>query len=109
MHYSRVKRHGDLNAARKVDTSYRGVHKRVARERGKAVEYPCIDCGAQALQWSYNGLADDELTHVGEIQGRLIQARYSPNPVHYEPRCGKCHANFDRRAEPSPEGRKGKM
>lgn len=72
--------------------SYSGAHKRVLRARGKAALYPCVDCGAPALHWSYDGKDPEELTATSR-RGQTI--RYSAKPEHHEPRCVTCHNHHD--------------
>jgi len=72
--------------------TYTAAHERVRRERGRAKEHACVDCGDQAAEWSYVGNAPDERKAV---RGRSICA-YSPSPEYYSPRCCKCHRAHDR-------------
>lgn len=76
---------------------YSTAHRRVASERGKAVMYPCVDCGAPADEWSYDHADENELQQ--DHRGRLLT--YSASPDHYDPRCRSCHLRFDRRP-PAP-------
>lgn len=62
-----------------AEASYRAIHKRLDRERGKAVDHSCIDCGAPAAHWSF-----DEPTG------------YSADLSRYSPRCRSCHVEHDR-------------
>lgn len=60
--------------------TYRNVHERVRRARGKASEYGCVDdCGRQAEDWSQ------------------IHGTDGTDPEHYEPRCRTCHVAYDGR------------
>lgn len=61
-------------------SSYKTMHRRLARERGKATEFTCIDCAKPAHEWSFN--------NVGQRS----------NVDHYDPRCRPCHRRFDRPA-----------
>lgn len=65
---------------------YMAVHWRL----GKAANYPCVDCGRPASEWSYIGGAPDERAskHGGSL--------FSSDSVYYQPRCRKCHRKFDR-------------
>lgn len=72
--------------------SYDGAHKRIHRTRGKASRHPCVDCGAPALHWSYDGKDSEELTTTSR---RGQEVRYSAKPEHYEPRCVTCHNHHD--------------
>lgn len=90
MHYYRIRRNGttELRDMRRPDAKYRSAHSRIARDRGKARNYLCVDCGAQAHHWSYMHTDPDELvSDTGQP--------YSLSPDHYEPRCASCHAIFD--------------
>jgi hypothetical protein len=63
-----------------TDVAYVGAHYRVYKARGKARDYPCVDCGKQAAEWSHrNGPG------------------FSDDPNDYDPRCGRCHRLFDQR------------
>lgn len=46
--------------------------------------HSCVDCGAQAQEWSYTG-------------DRTSSYSYSRNPMDYVPRCRTCHGVFDAR------------
>lgn len=69
--------------------SYGYAHQIIGRKKGPARDQACADCGAQAAEWSYDGMDPDEL--VESESGK----RYSFNPDHYQPRCHYCHAGFD--------------
>lgn len=92
MHSSRWDRHGDLLADKKWvgdKAGYWGVHKRLARRRGSASGYACVDCGAPAQEWSYNHAAADEKC---DERGQP----YSTNLDDYDPRCKPCHGRLDK-------------
>lgn len=104
VHDQRQRRHGDPTIVRMGsgeqnpnwqgdEVGYVGAHKRVHRERGQASAHTCVDCGAQAAQWSYNHNDPDELTGISRAS---IASRYSADPSYYEPRCHPCHRAFDR-------------
>ncbi len=90
MHYYRIRRNGttELRDMRRPDAKYRAAHSRIGRDRGKAYEYPCIDCGAQAHHWSYTHSDPDKLV---SDSGQP----YSLDTNYYEPRCASCHMIFD--------------
>ena len=97
-HLRRLRKHGDPNivqlGGRPLKGDYPGwaaVHKRIARTRGKATAYTCVDCGDNAREWSYDGADPDEL--IGLAGGFMLA--YSLDPDHYEPRCVPCHRKFD--------------
>ncbi len=90
MHYYRIRRNGttELRDMRRPDAKYRAAHSRIARDRGKASGYSCVDCGVEAQHWSYMHTDPDELvSDTGQP--------YSLDPDHYEPRCASCHMIFD--------------
>ncbi len=100
MHDTRVRRHGDpvvklpnglplyLNPFwQGDDIGYSAAHSRIRSVRGKASGKSCVDCGAQAKQWSYSHACERELySDMGP---------YSPDWNQYEPRCVPCHKDFD--------------
>lgn len=90
MHYYRIRRNGttELRDMCRPDAKYRAAHSRIARDRGKAREHSCVDCGCQAQHWSYMH------TDPCEMVSPTGQP-YSLDPAHYEPRCAPCHAIFD--------------
>jgi hypothetical protein len=71
--------------------TYKGLHKRLRRARGRASEHACIGCGAQAQEWSYDHVDINELRVLH--RGRLVAL--SADPFHYEPRCSACHRHYD--------------
>ena len=69
----------------RTDTAtYVAVHFRLKSARGLASEYPCVDCGQQALDWTYKH---------GREHGRL--RHFSTDLDDYEPRCRSCHKKLD--------------
>lgn len=76
------------------DIGYVGAHKRVHRDRGRADQHTCVDCGHQAAQWSYDGLDPNEQRGPSR-QG--CESSYSTDPSHYVPRCVSCHVLHDKR------------
>lgn len=88
-HYQRLRDIGSLEVNRRAN-SYRGVHGRIVRIRGKATNHTCVDCGRQAEQWSYDhGDPNEKLSTPHGY-------RYSLDIDHYDPRCIVCHLRFDR-------------
>lgn len=74
------------------DCGYTGAHDRVTTHRGgPASTFPCVDCGRDAAQWSYDHADPDE--KVGLVNGQLLP--YSTKVDHYQPRCVPCHKMFD--------------
>ena len=64
-------------ALRSGNPSYDVWHNRVKKTRGPAGDYPCVDCGGRAEDWSTADPASDD---VG---------------VRFQPRCRKCHRRYD--------------
>lgn len=54
-------------------------HRWVARQKGKASEYQCIDCGKKAHDWS-----------------NINNHFYRKVLTDYEPRCVRCHKRYDK-------------
>ena len=71
--------------------SYKAVHLRLRRERGRAREHSCA-CGKQAEHWAHvrgeNEICDD--------LGRL----YSVDLQDYSPMCRSCHYKMDSAGNP---------
>lgn len=61
-------RHGDRGPR------YSTVHNRLMRQRGKASEHDCVDCGEQAREWSFDR-----------------PTGFSMDLERYAPRCRSCH------------------
>jgi hypothetical protein len=74
------------------EVTYRTAHGRLTRYRGKANQHPCVDCGALAAQWSYDGKAENEQ------RDPRTGIAYTTEMVHYQPRCYPCHKAFDLRS-----------
>lgn len=68
---------------------YAGAHHAVARRRGKARKFDCVDCENPAREWSYDHSDPDEFR---SSTGKW----YSTDIRRYEPRCRTCHVTFDR-------------
>ncbi|MDH6199179.1 hypothetical protein M2272_005847 [Mycobacterium frederiksbergense] len=78
-------------ALRKTAATHRQVHKRLARDRGPASDYQCVDCSGTANAWSHNWSTWEDVAQ--DLCGkRLI---FSTNLGVYEPRCHACHNRFD--------------
>ena len=79
-----------MTGRRVTDTpTYVAAHDRVRAIRGKASQFPCVDCGEKARDWSYDHEDENELVNP---KGHA----YSPEPEHYFPRCKHCHTLFDK-------------
>lgn len=67
-------------------------HEQLREARGHASAYACVDgCGRKAQEWSYDHEDPNELRG---IHGRSI-VTYSLDDNHYQPRCSRCHREFD--------------
>lgn len=100
MHASRWRRTGDPLGLRvepgpTASESYVTVHRRLIRERGKAREHACVDCGERAREWSYDHADPDEWWEV-RVDPFLVLP-YSLDLSHYAPRCTSCHRLLDAR------------
>jgi hypothetical protein len=71
--------------------TYKAIHKRLRRLRGRASDHACVGCGGQAQEWSYD---HNDLNEVqGVHRGRPVAV--SDDPMHYQPRCSSCHRYYD--------------
>lgn len=77
---------------RKDRIKYLSMHARITKERGRAGDHPCFDCGGLASQWSYDHLDPDELYATGMSVNPIA---YSMEISHYEARCIPCHKRYD--------------
>ena len=75
--------------------TYRQVHRRLRHERGSASKLVCTDCGAAAEEWSFNRDAESEQEWCWEVY-KGYWTPYSMLTAHYDPRCVKCHRQYDR-------------
>lgn len=74
--------------------TYGTMHsRRLPHERGLASTFQCVDCGAQAYDWSYSGGDPDEIIAQTKMH---LGMPYSLKPEFYDPRCRKCHIAFDK-------------
>jgi hypothetical protein len=64
-------------ARQAANPSYAVWHKRVKNARGRASDYPCVDCGDPADDWSTVNPSSDDVR------------------VRFQPRCRKCHRHYD--------------
>jgi hypothetical protein len=69
--------------------TYEAAHIRVKQAKGPAAEWPCIDCGEPAAEWSYDHA--DNVEYVCSKRYVL----YSIDPQRYQPRCRTCHKRHD--------------
>ena len=100
-HYLRMLRKGTVEVLPKSgpgslfwrdreDLTYDAAHDRVKRQRGRASEHSCGDCGSQAEDWAYQHQASAPLA---DDLGRP----YSEDVSDYAPMCRPCHRRFDMR------------
>lgn len=82
------------------DISYKGVHQRISKARGRASEHLCIDCSRQAAEWSYRGDSPKQKTEQVINKWGIYLLAYSPNPLDYDPRCAPCHRKYDQQKGP---------
>lgn len=93
LHYSRWWRSSGrttdfVGKQRLPNPAYSTVHKRLNKDRGRAAERCCIDCGERAEDWSYDNTGVDERISPEGM-------RYSTDVHQYSPRCKLCHKHFD--------------
>lgn len=103
-HHARWQRYGHPQAELPIlekttgGVGYWACHERVKAVRGPATAGMCAECGAPAVDWSYDGT--DPVERVCPYRGY----RYSLDPARYRPRCRSCHRRAtvaQRRPEPS--------
>jgi len=103
LHVGRKRRYGDAltepPSRHKATCSYKSAHDRVYAAKGPAKNHLCVDCGAPAQEWSYDGLDDNELRQDLISHGYEYTLTYSLNPEHYEPRCTKDHRRHDQKVQ----------
>jgi hypothetical protein len=76
------------------ECTYTAAHHRCRQLWGKVRQYPCIECGAPAEQWAYDGKDPTELYEDRKEALRSILP-YSRFPEFYIPMCGSCHKKRD--------------
>lgn len=93
VHYNRIMRHGDVSVVKRPgwvgdDVTYKGVHRRLTRTRGKASGQTCAHCQAAAKHWAYDHTDDAErISPLGYL--------FSLDLTRYIPLCYLCHKRFD--------------
>lgn len=104
MHYLRWKRTGHLLKRIRIKEranhwtgdviSYRGVHRRLERYRGKASEHDCYFCGAPADEWALVHEPLEVRWGTNSLKsGRSVP--YSVDLSDYEPLDRSCHRRLD--------------
>lgn len=91
-HYEYDRTHGPLEPLSKPN-SYEGMHHKVRREKGKATEHDCVDCGGPAHHWSLSAGAEEIIAQAA--QNKDHRKKFSRNLDDYEARCRKCHSKYD--------------
>lgn len=76
---------------RREVVGYEAMHYRLRVDRGKASEFPCVECQSPAMEWSLNHDAETLVS----VKGGRIGSLYSLNIMDYSPRCKKCHDTYD--------------
>ena len=74
---------------------YQTAHNQLRQRRGPASDYPCVDCGQCADDWSLKHDCQHRVVHPS---GRRAGLAFSADPFDYEPRCRHCHVTYDREA-----------
>ncbi|SIM74175.1 Uncharacterised protein [Mycobacteroides abscessus subsp. abscessus] len=105
-HYGRIRRNGHfefVGPRRTDDPTYRTVHSRLQAECGPAADHRCVDCGARAVDWSYDNSDPNQ-----RVEPRTGCA-YSLDLDHYAPRCKRCHYRLDHhKAKTNADALRGK-
>lgn len=102
-HYLRWRVHGDSsvvlgNPHTKTcpsTISYSLAHEHVGKAKGRAADYTCEHCPAQAQDWAYNHQDPDERYSIRDPNKHHYGHVYSVNPDFYIPLCRKCHKALD--------------
>jgi hypothetical protein len=74
-------------------TTYRAVHKCLRVDRGRARDFACSRCSAEAREWAYFYNGNPELRSP---DGK----RYALDQDCYEPMCSSCHKKWDHQQDP---------
>lgn len=74
---------------------YDAAHRRIHRTLGAATRFTCVECGAPANEWAYQGGDPDELITQPELRKEHPNLRYSVNAEFYAPMCRPCHRRMD--------------
>lgn len=78
----------------KSTITYNGMHRRIRRLRGRALEHLCT-CGAQAREWAYDHCDPNERTEIVTVGNWTGVVIYSLDALHYVPLCKSCHRRMD--------------
>lgn len=90
-HYAMQREYGEIRdwRFRWGEGGYVPTHSLLRRRRGRPETLSCVDCGAVAEEWSYNGGDPDE--QIDPERG----AAFTRNLEFYSPRCVRCHRLYD--------------
>lgn len=75
--------------------TYLTAHLRVKRTWGVARLHDCVNCGARADDWAYDGCDETQLLGIGSDRRSNRLSWYSRYPEFYMPLCRTCHGRFD--------------
>lgn len=100
-HYHRWYRTGSTDEPQRLTdwwepVTYRATHARVVSTFGRAATHPCIDCGAQAKEWAYDGTDPSQILGAVNVSGTAYRVTWSRFPEFYMPLCFPCHRRLDR-------------
>lgn len=86
-------RHGE--PVKLTETSYKTMHTKLARKRGRASNYEC-PCGAQAKHWCLVTPKDASTLRQGTVSTWDKPLTYSLDIWDYMALCVSCHKYLDR-------------
>ena len=81
--------------------TYANVHQRLNRERGRAADRSCIECGLAASDWAYQHNDPDERVETISRGGKSYTVHYGLDFDSYAPMCHRCHVRLDKRTAKS--------
>jgi hypothetical protein len=77
------------------DVRCRAAHRRIFVERGKADAHTCVDCDAQAMDWSLSWRRVDPEMLKYDPDGADAGRPYTLNVMDYDPRCRSHAQSYD--------------
>ena len=93
----RARKRSDAMRLPDDSVTYKAVHIRLVRERGRASEFSCVECDEKAEQWAYQHGDSAELESPWRGQdGATRTVKFTPNLSAYEPMCRRCHTALDK-------------
>lgn len=79
------------------DVSYATAHARPRTLWGRASQYSCVNCGASARDWAYDGTDPTQLFGPNCVsKPQILWHYYSAWPEFYMPMCVACHRRKDK-------------